>query len=91
MVAPLVNAVSVSKFVVLAPFAYLTILVTVAPASVLVKVVAAIPVACAVVSVIAPGVSEPRVALEIPRVELRPLIEALDKVATFELTVTSTR
>ena len=47
MVAPLVNAVSVSKFVVLAPVAYLTILVIVEPASVLVKVVASVPVPCA--------------------------------------------
>ena len=70
VVAPLVNAVSISKFEVGAPEAYLTILEIVAPESVLVKVVAATPVACAVVRVIAPGVSEPRVAFGDPRVEV---------------------
>ena len=45
LVAPLVKAVSISKFVVGAPEAYLTILLIVAPASVLVKVVAAVPAA----------------------------------------------
>jgi hypothetical protein len=68
--ALLVKAVSVSKFDVLEPDAYLTILEIVASASVLVKVVVSTPVACAVVRVIAPGVSEPRVALGVPRVEL---------------------
>jgi hypothetical protein len=43
--APLVKAVSLSKLVVLAPVAYLTILEIVAPASVLVKVVVSTPVA----------------------------------------------
>ena len=66
VLAPLVKAVSISKFVVLEPVAYLTILEKVALLSVLVKVVAAEPVANAVVRVIAPGVSEPRVALEDP-------------------------
>ena len=44
MAAPFVKAASVSKPVVLAPVAYLTILVT-AAASVLVKVVTSVPVA----------------------------------------------
>ena len=43
--APFMKAASVSKLVVLAPEAYLTILVIVAPASVLVKVVVSVPVA----------------------------------------------
>ena len=92
-VALLVKAVSISKLVVGAPVPYLTILVIVAPASVLAKVVAAEPVASAVVKVIAPGVSEPRVALEVPyEVGARPLITVeAESVATFELTVTLTR
>ena len=45
LVALLANAVSISKFEVGAPEAYLTILVIVAPASVLTKVVAAVPAA----------------------------------------------
>ena len=44
VVAPSLKAASVSKLVVLAPVAYLTIFV-VAPASVLVKVVVSTPVA----------------------------------------------
>ena len=43
--APSLKAASVSKLVVLAPVAYLTILEIVAPASVLVKVVAPTPAA----------------------------------------------
>ena len=45
VVAPSLKAESVSKFAVLAAAAYLTIRERVAPASVLVKVVAAAPVA----------------------------------------------
>ena len=45
VVALFVKAASLSKFDVLAPSPYLTIFVIVAPASVLVKVVSAVPVA----------------------------------------------
>ena len=45
IVALLVKSESVSKFEVLAPDAYLTILEIFAPASVLVKVVVSVPVA----------------------------------------------
>ena len=71
VVVPLVKSVAASKLVVsaVAPDKYLTIFV-VEPASVLVKVVAKIPVACAVVRVTAPGVSEPRVEFGVPRVEV---------------------
>jgi hypothetical protein len=81
-VAPSVKTESVSKLVVLAPDAYLTILETVAPASLLVKVVVSVPVACAVVRVIVPAVSKPRVAFGVPRVGVWPLTDAADKVAT---------
>ena len=67
VVALLVKAVSLSKFVVLLPVAYLTIFIA-EPVSVLVKVVAAPPIARAVVRVMAPAVSEPRVAFGVPRV-----------------------
>ena len=91
VIAPSLKAASVSKFAVLAPDAYLTIREIVEPASVLVKVVAAAPVACAVVRVIAPAVSDPRVTFGVPRVVVMPLIDAAESVATFELTVTLTR
>ena len=68
VVALLVKGVVLSKFDVLLPVAYLTILEIVAPASVLVKVVATPPIARAVVRVMAPAVSEPRVAFGVPRV-----------------------
>ena len=45
VVAPSLKAASVSKLVVLAPVVYFTILVIVAPASVLVKVVVSTPAA----------------------------------------------
>ena len=69
VVVPLVKSVAASKLVVsaVAPDKYLTIFV-VELASVLVKVVTAAPVACAVVSVIVPAVSEPSVAFGVPRV-----------------------
>jgi hypothetical protein len=91
LLALLVKAVSVSKFAVGAPEPYLTILVIVAPALVLVNVVASVPVACAVVKVIVPAMTDVNNALGVPSVEVRPLIDAPDKVATFELTVTSKR
>ena len=91
VVAPSLKAASVSKFAALAAAAYLTIRETVAPASVLVKVVAAAPVACPVVRVIAPAVSEPKTAFGVPKVGVRPLMDAADKVATFEFTVMFTR
>ena len=91
LVALLVKAVSVSKFAVGAPELYLTIRVIVAPTSVLVNVVASVPVACAVVSVIVPAVTEVSTAFGVPRVDVKPLIDALDKVAMFELTVTLKR
>ena len=84
--ALLVKAVSVSKFDVPEPDAYLTIFV-VAPASVLVKVVVSTPVACAVVRVIAPAVTDANTALGVPRVGVCPLIVAPESVATSELTV----
>ena len=89
----MVKAAAALKFVEFStvPDASLAILVIVAPASVLVKVVVSTPVACAVVKVIAPGVSDPRVALGLPRVDAWPLIEAPDKVATSEFTVTFMR
>ena len=93
VVALLAKGVSISKLEVGAPVPYLTILVIVAPASVLTKVVTAEPVASAVVRVIAPGVSEPKVTLEVPYEDgARPLITVdAESVATFELTVTLTR
>jgi hypothetical protein len=86
-VAPLVKAASVSKFAVLEPDAYLTILEIVELLSVLVKLLGSVPVACAVVRVIAPAASEPRVAFGVPRVGVTPLMLALESVATSELTV----
>ena len=68
VVALLVNAVSVSKFVVFVPDPYLTILEILEPASVLVKVVAATPVACAVVSVIVPAIADANTEFGVPRV-----------------------
>ena len=85
------KAVSISKFVVLEPVAYLTILEIVAPVSVLVKVVDAVPVACAVVKVIVPGKTEASTEFGVPRVEVWSLIDAAESVATFELTVTLKR
>ena len=52
------------------PEASLAILVIVAPVSVLVNVVAALPVACAVVRVIVPAVKEPRDVPTVPTVAL---------------------
>ena len=93
VVAPSLKVASVSKFAVLAAAAYFTIREIVEPAFVLVKVVAAAPVACAVVRVIAPAVSDPRVALEVPKDDgVIPFIRVdAESVATFELTVTLTR
>ena len=68
-----------------------TILVIVAPTSVLVNVVVSVPVACDVVSVIAPAAREPKVEPAVPTVELWPLIDPAERVATFELTVTLKR
>ena len=80
---PSVKAESVSKLAVLEPDAYLTIFV-VAPASVLVNVDVPTPVACAVVRVIVPAVTDANTALGVPRVGVCPLIDAADKVATLE-------
>ena len=38
-----------------------------------------------------PATADAKTALGVPRVEVRPLIDAPDKVATFELTVTLKR
>jgi hypothetical protein len=70
VVVPLVKSVAASKFVVsaVAPDKYLTIF-TVAPAFVFVTVdVKEVLVAWAVVRVIAPAVSDPKVAFDVPRV-----------------------
>ena len=74
-----------------APDAYFTILEIAELLSVLVKVLVAVPVACAVVKVIVPATTDANNAFGVPRVEARPLIDAPDKVATFELTVTLKR
>jgi len=83
-VAPSIKAVSVSKLVVLEPDAYLTILEIVAPASVLVKVVVSTPVACAVVRVIVPAVTDVNTALGVPRVVDCPFMDEADKVASLD-------
>ena len=87
-VAPSVKAESVSKFDVLAPDAYFTILEIVAPASVLVKVVTAEPIACAVVRVIEPATTDANTAFGVPRVDVCALIDAAESVATLESGVT---
>ena len=66
--APLVKATSLSKFAVLAPDAYLTILLIVELLSVLVKVLVAVLDACAVDKVIEPAATEANTAFEVPRV-----------------------
>ena len=92
-VEPLVKAAAALKFVKFSvvPDASFAILVIVAPASVMVKVVAALPVACETDKMTEPAVNEPRDVPAVPTVPVRPLIVAPDKVATFELTVTLTR
>ena len=72
VVPPLVNEGADAKFDAFSgvPEVNLAILVIVAPLSVAVNVVAAEPVACAVVKIIDPGVSEPRVSLAVPSVAL---------------------
>ena len=84
VVALLAKAASVSKPAVDAPVMYLTILVIVAPASVLVKRVARPPVAWAVVSVIAPAITDAKTAFGVPRVAVCALMDAAESVATFE-------
>ena len=61
-----------------------TIFVTVAPLSVFVNDDTALPVACAVVNVTEPAVSEPIVSLAVPSDAVTPLIDAALKVATLE-------
>ena len=75
---------SVSKPAVGAPVAYLTILVIVAPVLVLVNTVAKEPVACAVVRVISPAITEANAAFGVPRVAVCALMEAANKVASFD-------
>ena len=84
VVALLANAVSVSNPVVGAPVAYLTILVIVAPVSVLVKTVAKEPVACAVVRVISPAITDANAVSGVPRVAVCALMDAANKVASFD-------
>ena len=57
---------------------------TVAPLSALVNEEIALPVACAVVNVTEPAVSEPIVSLAIPNVALMPLIDTALNVAILE-------
>ena len=85
-VEPLVKPVAASKLVKFSvvPDANFAILVIDAPASVAVKVVAAVPVACAVVRVMLPATREPRAVPAVPTVALWPLIDAAESVATFE-------
>ena len=84
VVAPLVKAASVSKFAVLDPDEYLTIFI-VAPPSVLVKLdVKEVLVACAVVRVTEPAVADAKVAFGVPRVDVTPLIDAAERVASLE-------
>ena len=75
-----------SKFAVLAPDAYLTILFIVDPLSVLVNVDANPPAACAAVRVTVPATNDPIDALGVPRVGVSPLILALESVAISDAT-----
>jgi hypothetical protein len=71
-VEPLEKAVAAAKFAELSvvPDANLAILEIVAPPSVLVNVVTALPAANAALREIEPGLSKPIVALAVPRVAL---------------------
>ena len=93
LAAPLVKAAAALKFVKFStvPVASLAILVIVAPASVLVKVVNEPPLASDKVKVTVPAERDPRAVPTVPRVALKPLTVAPDSVATFELTVTLKR
>jgi hypothetical protein len=82
----LAKVVAVSKFAVLAPDAYLTILLIVDPLSVLVKLVVKPPAASAAVRVASPADAEPSVAFGVPRVGVTPLMLALESVAISEAT-----
>ena len=77
---------AVSKFAVLAPDAYLTILFIVDPLSVLVNVDANPPAPCAAVRVTVPATSDPMDAFGVPRVGVSPLILTLESVAISEAT-----
>ena len=66
------------------PEASLAILVITEPASVLVKAVIAFPVASEFVKVTFPGDRAPRAVPAVPKVALRPLMDAADSVATLE-------
>ena len=80
------NAVAAAKFAEFSvvPEANFTILVIVAPASVFVNVLAALPVPCAVVNVTEPAVSEPIVSLGVPNDAFTPLKDAPLNVATLD-------
>ena len=92
-VEPLVKAAASLKFVEFSatPDPSFAILVIVAPASLLVKVVSSVPVACDNDKVTVPAARDPKAVPAVPTVALKPLIVAVASVATFELMVTLKR
>ena len=85
-VDPLENAWAAEKLALstIAPDENFTIFVMVAPLSVFVNDDTALPIACAVVNVTEPAVSDPIVSLAIPNVALMPLTDTALKVAILE-------